>query len=439
MAADKRLLELPAPIMRDRLASGAMRSTEIAEAVIARVEAQNAGAGVLAWFDAGFVRRQAEALDLFRGRGLALGPLHGVPVVIEDTIDVARIPTENGTPADKGRVPERDSAISERLRAAGALLVGKAAAPELGVSAAEAGHGTAADGAPGALAIAEGMAPLAVATQIAGFVISGASDAGVTGFKPSFGSISRRGTLRCVPSLETPGIFAADVAGAAMLADVLAGYDAADPSTSMSPPPRLLDHARSQPPLTPTLAFVRTAWWDEIDAETQAAFSELTDRLASRCFAADLPPVFADSALFCDRIVLAELAKCLSGYRARGADLLSHDLRAALERGDAVTAREYLVALDWREVLYAGIEAVLERCDAIITPASTAADTQGASAGFNRLWSLLGVPCMSLPLMTGADGRPIGVQMVGRRGDDGRLLRCAHWLETFVSENGEKL
>ncbi|MFU8833846.1 MAG: amidase family protein, partial [Roseovarius sp.] len=114
-----------AHVLRDRLASGALRASELADALIARIEAREPEIGAFAWFDADFVRQQARALDAQRQAGRPIGALHGLPVALKDIIDTARIPTENGCPLDAGRVPVSDAAIVSRLRSAGAIIMGK--------------------------------------------------------------------------------------------------------------------------------------------------------------------------------------------------------------------------------------------------------------------------------------------------------------------------
>ncbi|HEX2018280.1 MAG TPA: amidase family protein [Aurantimonas sp.] len=429
--ADRRVLDLPVPVMRERLASGAMRASGLAEAMIARVETQGAAATGFVWFDAIFARRQAASLDAYRGRGRAIGALHGLPVAVDDAIDTAWIPTERGLAPFKGRVPENESAIVERLRSAGAMVAGKTRGGELAADRGDDEQSPASAGGA-ATAVASAVAPLAVAIDGRSSLIGAAARAGVTGYRPSFGSISRRGTLDLIPTLDAPGVFARNVAGAALLAEALFGFDAADAATSLSPHPRLLEHAGTEPPVVPTLAFVRTPWWDRADPQMHEAFGEVTEILGDRSFDAPLPAIFADSRVLAERVALAEMAKNLTGLRQRHADALPTSLSRDLDSGDTILAREYLAALDWRTVLHAGLDAIFERCDAILTPAATGpAGADEDATAFNTLWTFLGVPSVTLPLLATPDGQPMGVQLVGRRGEDGRLLRTAQWLETL--------
>jgi Asp-tRNA(Asn)/Glu-tRNA(Gln) amidotransferase A subunit family amidase len=173
----------------------------------------------------------------------------------------------------------------------------------------------------------------------------------------------------------------------------------------------------------------------------QAALAELTAALGAQCFEAALPNAFDEAAAVRERINFAEMAKCYYSYERRGRDQLSEETRAAMEAGKAIPARDYIAALDWPDVLNAGLDEIFERCDAILTPATPGPAPEGlgntGSAIFNGLWTLCGVPAVTLPLLESDTGLPMGVQLVGRRGDDARLLRTARWLTGFVERKGE--
>ena len=129
--------------------------------------------------------------------------------------------------------------------------------------------------------------------------------------------------------------------------------------------------------------------------------------------------------------MLTGFARNFRHYAERGGELLSQRMREAIEEGRGIAAVDYLAARDWRAVLNVGLERIFERYDAIITPAAAGEAPVGEATGdpaFCRLWTLCGTPAVSLPLMTGPAGMPLGVQLVGRRGRDGRLLRTARWL-----------
>ncbi|MEQ9567263.1 MAG: amidase family protein, partial [Pseudomonadales bacterium] len=225
-------------------------------------------------------------------------------------------------------------------------------------------------------------------------------------------------------------------------AETLFGYDAHDPATTPSPTPRLLDTAKSDPLVTPMFAFVRPPQFDDVaDEETIMAFEEITKMLGDQCFEAPLPKAFDDASALRARINFAEMAKDYYAYEKRGRDQLSSEILEAIDKGNDVKARDYLAALDWRKVLNAGLKEVFSRCDAIITPAAPGPapadlNTTGNPI-FNGLWTFCGTPAITSPLLWSQSGMPMGIQLVGKVGDDARLLRTANWLKTYLSTQGE--
>jgi len=446
MAETVDLLTLDACVMRDRLASGAIKALELVEASIARIEAREPEVQAWAWFDPDFARHQARALDAHRQAGRAIGPLHGLPVALKDVIDTAKIPTENGCALDAGRVPIRDAAIVARLKAAGAIIMGKTVTTELAFLQAgatrnphNAAHSPGGSSSGSAAAVADGMVPLAVGTQTGGSVIRPASYCGVTGFKPSFGAIPRTGVLMQSPTLDTMGVFARTPADAAMFAQVLFGHDAGDTATSPEPAPKLLEIATSKPLVKPVFAFVKPPGWDEADPQLHAAFEELCAALGDQVFEVALPDAFGEAAAIRERINFAEMARYFYRY-AKQMEGLGPRTQEALTKGNAIYARDYLAALDWPDVLYAGLEELFDRCDAVLCPAATGPAPEGleftGDSIFNGLWTLTGVPAVTVPAFTCENGLPMGVQMVAARGNDARLMRNANWFHTWLTEAG---
>jgi Asp-tRNA(Asn)/Glu-tRNA(Gln) amidotransferase A subunit family amidase len=441
------MLSLDACALRERLASGAIKAVELVEACIARIEAREPEVQAWAWFDPDFARHQAKALDAHRQAGRPVGPLHGLPVALKDIIDTAKIPTENGCALDQGRVPIKDAAVVERLKAAGAVIMGKTVTTELAFMQAgktrnphNLAHTPGGSSSGSAAAVADGMVPLAVGTQTGGSVIRPASYCGVTGYKPSFGAIPRTGVLMQSPTLDTVGVFARTPADAALLTQVLMGYDAGDRATSPQPVPDLLGVAQSKPPVKPVFAFVKPPGWAEADPQLHAAFAEMAEALGDQVFEVELPKAFAEAAEVRERINFAEMARYYYRY-SKQIDALGPRTQEALTKGNAILARDYLAALDWPDVLYAGLDEIFERCDAILCPAATGPAPEGleftGSAIFNGLWTLTGVPAVTVPAFTSENGLPMGVQLVATRGQDARLLRTANWFHTWLIEAGE--
>jgi len=440
------LADMSALDLRSAIADGRIRAVDVAKAFLARIEQREPEVGAFVHLDPARVLTEAEARDEEQRQGRPLGPLHGLPVAVKDIIDTADRPTENGTPLDAGRQPEHDATVVARLRAAGAILLGKTVTTELGAmhprgtrNPHNVGHTPGGSSSGSAAAVAAGMAPLAIGTQTNGSVIRPASFCGIVGFKPTFGLIPRTGILPQATPLDTVGVFARAVADAARLVDALAGYDEGDPNSSDLPPPHLLEAALAATPTPPSFAFVRTPSWESADEATRAAFEGLVARLGSACREVALSPRFAEAIPAHTTLTFADIARHYGPYYDRGADQLSDAMQRTIEAGRTMTTVDYLAALDLRETLYAELEGLLARHDAILTPAAPGEAPEGlASTGnpaFNTLWSLCGMPAISLPLLTGPRGLPIGVQLVGRRGDDGRLLRVARWL---AKETGEK-
>lgn len=441
-------IHLSAIELRDRLARGELRAAEVAQAFLDRIAEREPEVQAWAWLDGEHVMQQARALDAHRTSGRPIGPLHGLPVALKDVIDTRRIPTENGAAIDKGRTPTEDAYVVRRLKAAGAIVMGKTVSTELAFlhpgktrNPVDPAHTPGGSSSGSAAAVAARMVPLAVGTQTGGSVIRPAAYCGVVGFKPTFGAIPRSGVLAQSPSLDTMGVFAHIVEDAALVCDVLFGDDPADPATAPFPPPRLHATASAEPPVKPMLAFVRPPGWDDASPETHLAMKEITDALGDQCFEAILPNAFDEAVAIRERINFAEMAKCYYAYERRGRDLLSPEMRDALDKGKAIPARDYIAALDWPDVLYAGLAEIFERCDAIVTPATPGPAPAGLSSTgssiFNGLWTLCRTPAITLPLLRSESGLPMGVQLVGARGNDARLLRTARWVaRTLSAETG---
>lgn len=438
------LLTLDTVELRDRLANGAVRAVEYAQACLDRIAETEPEVQAWAWLDGDFVMEQARALDARRQSGFPIGPLHGLPVALKDIIDTAKIPTENGTVIDAGRVPEDDAAIVARLKAAGAIVMGKTVTAELAFM--HPGktrnphnplHTPGGSSSGSAAAVSAAMVPLAIGTQTGGSVIRPAAYCGTVGFKPTFGAIPRTGILSQSPFLDTVGVFARDVRGAALLAEHLFGHDPLDPATRPEPSPRLLSTASAKPPVKPMFAFVRPPGVaDMADEQTVLAFRELTELLGEQCFEAPLPNAFDDAVEIRERINFAEMAKCFYALERRGRDRMSPELTEALDKGKDVLARDYIAALDWRTLYNAALDEIFQRCDAILTFATPGTADEGLSStgspAFNGLWTLCGTPALTVPLFQAENGLPMGAQLVAKKDDDGRLLRTAQWLTEFV-------
>lgn len=424
--------------LAEAIAKGSVRAVEATEAFLAHIGEQDTRIQAWAHLDPQFALAQAKALDRHREKGHPLGPLHGVPVGIKDIVDVAGLPCENGTPLDAGRRPRKDAAIVTRLREAGAVILGKTVTTELAVfhpGKTRNPHDTSRT--PGgsssgsAAAVAAGMAPLSVGSQTNGSVIRPAAYCGVVGFKPSQGVVSRRGVITQSPTLDTLGGFARTVEDVALLHDAMAGYDEEDRAMRLVARPQLLETARSKPPVQPDFAFVRSPFWEDTEPDLRQGYEELVAELGPRVEQVELPEVFGKAIDLHSTIHLADIAKNYGRYYDKDREQLSPRLREMVEEGRKILAMDYVSAHDWIEVYNAALDQLLDQYDALITPATTGQapgiETTGKPT-FCTLWTFCGVPAVSLPLLVGAEGLPIGVQLIGKRGRDGRLLRTARWL-----------
>ena len=281
------------------------------------------------------------------------------------------------------------------------------------------------------------MVPGAIGSQTNGSVIRPAAFCGVVGFKPTHGLIPRTGALLLSRALDHVGVFARSVDDAALLAEVMAGPDAGDPDTRAAAQPLLVDEARREPPAAPRLAFVRTPAWTQAEKATEATFAKLVATLGAQVTEVELDPGFGRVVDMHRAVMETEMAHYFDHDYEHGGDGLSKVLRALIERGRKVLAVDYARAIAGAAALYRTLGPVFAAYDAILTPAAPGPAPHGIeSTGnpvFNGLWTYLGTPAVTLPLFKSDDGLPIGVQLVGCRGDDARLLRTANWLTKTVS------
>ena len=437
--------DLTATAAATAIRAGDLSARDLVQACLDRTAALEPEVRAWAALDPAHALAQATAADEQRQTGNGVGPLHGIPVGIKDVIDTADQPTECGSTIFNGYRPTHDAACVAALRAAGAVIMGKTVTTELASLTPAAtrnprnlGHTPGGSSSGSAAAVAAGMVPIALGTQTAGSVIRPAAFCGVFGFKPTLGLISRRGVLLQSHTLDTVGIMARSIEDIVLAADVLGQHDPDDPVSFPSSRPRLSEIAFSEPPLDPLFAFVKTPAWAATDEITREAFAELVAELGARVIEIDMPSL--ETAIEAQRVVQsAENAAYYGLYRERAPELLSEGLKERLKSGARVAAQDYIRAVNLRDRVYPAIAEVLGQVNAILTPAAPGPAPKGlGSTGdpvFNGLWTWAGVPAITLPLLE-ADGLPIGVQLIGARRDDGRLLRTARWLVRHLNGDG---
>lgn len=424
---------------------GVISSGQLVEACLARVREVDEQVQAWTFLDQDYALAQARALDQLRLEGKPIGPLHGVPVGIKDIFDTADMPTENGSVLCAGRTPSRDATAVAMLRAAGAVIMGKTVTTEFAYFSPgktrnphNPEHTPGGSSSGSAAAVAMEMVPLALGSQTNGSTIRPAAFCGVLGFKPTHGLISRHGVLTLSRTLDHVGLFARTVEDIALLAEQLVGYDERDPDTRPRARIPFIEVAAGEPPLPPMFAFVKTPHWERTDETTKEGFAELIEDLGERVEEIELFPSAAEAWEWHRTIMDAEMAANLEREYEKGRDRLSEPLRALLARGREVRAIDYQRARSRIQPMYESfVELFEQRYDAILTPAAAGGAPKGlASTGdpsFCTLWTLCGMPAVSVPLLQSANGLPIGVQLVGPRDGDARLLRTARWLAARVA------
>jgi len=421
---------------------GLLTSEELVSACLERIRASEPTVQAWTFLDEEHALAQARAADESRRSGEPVGALNGIPVGIKDIIDTADMPTENGTVLHKGRTPRRDAAVVASLRAAGAVIMGKTVTTECAYftpgktrNPHNPEHTPGGSSSGSAAAVAAHMVPLALGSQTAGSVIRPAAFCGVHAFKPSHGLIPRTGVLQLSRTLDHVGLFARGIDDLALLAEQLTGYDAGDPDTHPRARVPFQAVATEEPPIEPMFAFIKTPHWERVDADAKEAYGELVEALGDRVEEVELFPSAAAAWDWQRTIMEAEMAANLEPLYLAGKEKLSERLRGLMERGRETRAIDYQRVLrSLPAVAESFDELFTERYDAILTAPALGTAPKGLGATgdpvFCVLWTLLGMPAVTLPLMQGANGMPLGVQLVGRRNFDARLLRTARWLES---------
>jgi Asp-tRNA(Asn)/Glu-tRNA(Gln) amidotransferase A subunit family amidase len=432
------LTELTASQAVRLLRSGETSAEDYVKACLDRIAEREEEVQAWVHLDPEYALAQARAADKQRREGKGIGSLHGLPVGIKDIINTADMPTQNGSPLFKGYQPSDDAFCVSALRAAGAIIIGKTVTTELATltpnktrNPHNTAHTPGGSSSGSAAAVADRMIPAALGTQTGGSVIRPASFCGVYGLKPTLGLISRRGVTLQAHTLDTVGVYGRSLEDLALLTDALSAHDPDDPVSYPRTRTGLTQAVAEKATVPSLLAFCKTPAWGQGDAVMRGAFEKLVAKLGDR--AQEVPVTSLDEAFSKHQPAVqgAENATYYGPLLARAPNGISPGLTARLEAGAKVLATDYIAAVNAREMHYAAIEDLLLRYSAILTPASAGPAPRGLSStgspAFNALWTYLGVPCVTLPLLE-AEGLPLGVQLVGMRRDEGRLLRTARWL-----------
>jgi len=404
---------------------GAVDAAALAAACHREIENRDGAIGAWIALDWAAVAEQVHALQA-RPAWREL-PLAGLPVGVKDIFDTRDFPTAYGSDIYAGHRPAADAAAVARLREAGAIVVGKTVSTEFAYWKAgktrnplDPARSPGGSSSGSAAAVAAGMVPLAIGSQTAASTIRPAAYCGIVGFKPSLGLISLAGVKSLANSLDTVGVFARDVTGAALIASVLTGRPGlARPIGPVAPP---------------SFHLARAVEWAAVQPDTLARTLIAADRLrdaGATVTDGDCAPPFTELAAVQTAIMALEAARELAAERLDHDERLSPQLRELFATGMSITAADYDAACGMRDVALADLEPLFAGAEFLLAPSAPAEaplfEDGTGSPDMSRSWTLLGLPSITVPIGTGAAGLALGLQIAGRPREERRLLEAADW------------
>ncbi|MDQ3197435.1 MAG: amidase [Pseudomonadota bacterium] len=415
---------------RDDIAAGRLTAAKYLAALLERTARFEPRVQAWQWFDP----ERAMTLAKQRDHGPPLGGdalLRGIPIAVKDIIDVMQLPTGMGSKLYEGErnVAKCSAKIVECIEGAGAYVLGKTVTAEFAFLAPgktrnpwHDAHTPGGSSSGSAAAVAAGFVPGAIGTQTNGSVIRPAAFCGVVGFKPSAGTISADGTLSYSPTLDQTGVFTRSVADAAMLSSYVGERPIAVDVRNMERPP--------------TLLAVRSPVWEKATPPQRAMLAANIERLrkdGARVEEIELSRAFDRAHSVLRTIMASEAARYFDLLQSRHRENMSVELNALIDEGRAIADADYRTALSAREDLRRSLAEFLRDADAIITPPAPgeapATLTHTGDPAFCTIWTLCGVPALSLPVGFGPNRLPLGLQLVGRFNGDDALLAVAQWCE----------
>ena len=366
---------------------------------------------------------QAKSLD----KGPIKGLLHGLPIGVKDLFDTYDLPTGYGSPVYANHYPKTDAVSVALLRQQGGIILGKTVTTEfasfkssLTTNPVSASHSPGGSSSGSAAAVADFMVPLATGSQTAGSIIRPASYCGVVGYKPSFGKISVAGVKSLAPSLDTLGCFGRSIEDVALGVAAMSGDHALATIEGMHHKPRI--------------SICKTADWEYADKDTAAALALArfsAEKIAARLVDdLTLPDVYNDLRQVQTRIMLSEMSRSLAFEREHYAKKLSPLITKQIDEGNRIPYSQYSQDLISANAARRDIADLFHnQTDIIIAPSATGEaplikDGTGDPV-FCRIWTLLGLPCINVTVSNGANGLPIGVQLIAGPGQDRLLLSVA--------------
>jgi len=414
------------------IAAGRLSAVALVEACFDRIAAREPVVGAWHHLDRAAALAAARRCDA----SAPSGPLHGIPIAVKDLIDTSDMPTGYGSTIYEGHRPAADAACVALARAAGAIVLGKTVTTEFAcftagktVNPHNPAHTPGGSSSGSAAAVADGMVPLALGTQTAGSVIRPAAYCGVVGFKPSFGMIARAGVKPLADSLDTIGTMARNVADAAFFAGILGGR------------PGLREVA--MPAAPPRFGLYRTPMWEEREPSTEAALDHARaalERAGAQIAEIPIPPEHRGLSAAQESVMGFELVRGLAYERLQHSAELSPRLGQLIDVGMTIGADEYDAARAETAAARARLDGFFGSCEALLAPAAPGEAPAGlgytGNPVFSRMWTLLGVPCVTLPAIWGASGLPTGIQLIGRPDRDAPLMAAALFAERALAEAG---
>ncbi len=424
----------------EKLREGQISSVEVCSKYIERIKKFEKDVKAWAHFDKKKLIEKAEEADVYRKSGKPLGPLHGLPVAVKDIIGTLDMPTECGTVIRKKMTGAQDAEVVNLLKIAGAIIMGKTETTELAYfSPGKTTNPHDYSRTPGgsssgsAAAVAAHMAPVSIGSQTNGSTIRPASYCGVVGYKPSYGLISRSGVLKQSNRLDHIGIFGKSVEDVALLSKSLIKKDLYDNSTIHYSADEMLEVCKKGPIFEPKFIFYKTNSWKKIDKESQKSFEFFIKVFKKNIEVFDTPSYFNDIPKYHKIIHETDMANNFENYYKQSKKKLSKEIIVAIERGQKYSAKEYAEAIDFMQRSYESYKEVFEDYHGVLSPATTGVADKGlkstGSPEFCTIWTYMGLPSISLPLLTGTNNLPLGIQLVGDKLDDLRFLGIANWLE----------
>jgi len=423
-----------------KMKEGQISSIEVCKAYIERINKFEKDVKAWNFLDKKILLEKAEEADEYRKSGKPLGQLHGLPIAVKDIFGTYDMPTECGTVFRKKISASQDSEVVNLLKNAGAIIMGKTVTAELAyihpgktTNPHDYSRTPGGSSSGSAAVIASQMAPLSVGSQTGGSIIRPASYCGVVGYKPSYGLISRNGALKTSEKLDTVGVFGKSVEDVALLAKVLIKKDIYDPSTVYFAADNMLAECKKGPVFEPKFIFYKTDKWKSMHKDSKNAFEFFIKKFKKNIKVFDVPGYFKDIPKYHQIIHETDLANNFQSYYKKDKKKLSKEMRDAIERGLKHSAYDYANAIDFMEQSYQSYKEVFEDYHGIITPSASGVADKGlkstGSPDFQKIWTYMGLPTISLPLLTGESDLPLGVQLIGDKLDDIRFLSTANWLE----------